>query len=279
MVELHDKAARLLNRMAELQSCLVAYSGGVDSAVVARAAVLALKDRAVAATAISPSLATGEREAAAKLAQDIGIRQIELATREIENPLYVANQGDRCFHCKTELYAQLQPLLKEQSLACIVNGANTDDLGDYRPGLQAARDFHVVSPLAECDLSKHDVRQLARFWQLSVADKPATPCLASRLAYGEEVTPDRLRMIDAAEQLLKSAGLGDVRVRYHRGDLARLEVPLEVLPRLVQEPLRTELLSQLEKLGFKYIALDLHGRRSGSQNLVLQIEMPPQIER
>ena len=269
MTELATKRERLLARMRELSSCLVAYSGGVDSAVVAKAAVLALGDQVVAATAISPSMATGEREEARRLASRIGVRHMEVATRELQNPLYVVNHFDRCFHCKTELYSRLEPLLAELQLACIANGANLDDLDDYRPGLQAARDFQVVSPLADCGFSKQDVRAVARDWELPVAEKPATPCLSSRIAYGEPVTPDRLRMIDAAEQWLRQHGLGDVRVRFHPGDLARLEIPLEHLDLVSRDPLRSQLADYVLSLGFKFITVDLQGRRSGSLNLLV----------
>jgi len=266
------KAQQLVDRLRELDRCLVAFSGGVDSAVVAKAAVLALGERAVAVTAVSPSLAAGELAGARDVATQIGIRHELIDTRELENPLYVANQFDRCFHCKTELYQSLQPYLQRWPHAVVVNGANLDDLGDYRPGMRAARDFQVVSPLVDCGLSKSDVRDLARLWSLSVADKPATPCLSSRLAYGEEVTHERLRMIDQAEAWLRERGLGDVRVRYHRGDLARLEVQPSEIARLAIDPLRSELTETLERLGFKFITLDLHGRRSGSLNSVVPLE-------
>jgi uncharacterized protein len=271
MNSLPDKSDQLLVCLRELGSCAVAYSGGVDSAVVAFAAHEALGARALAVTGISPSLASGEREAARELARQIGIRHLELATDEINRPAYSANQFDRCFHCKTELYSQMQRHLAEWGVEHLVNGTNADDLGDYRPGLRAADDFRVVSPLAELGLTKSDVRQLAQLWRLPVADKPAAPCLASRIAYGQEVTRERLEQIDRAEAWLRQQGFVDTRVRYHPGDLARLEVPLDDLPRLSSEPLRSQVAHQLEQLGFKFVTLDLQGRRSGSLNTLIPL--------
>jgi uncharacterized protein len=276
MDPLESKRNALLAQLRRLGSCAVAFSGGVDSAVVAFAAHQALGSRALAVTGISPSLASGEREAAAQLARHIGIRHLELATDEINQPAYVANQFDRCFYCKTELYGQMQRHLAKWGVEHLVNGTNADDLGDHRPGLRAAGDFRVLSPLAEADLSKKEVRQLAQHWQLPVADKPATPCLSSRIAYGQEVTRERLERIDRAESWLRQQGMVDTRVRYHAGDLARVEVLLDDLPRLAAEPLRTQFVRQLEQLGFKFVTLDLHGRRSGSLNSLVPLE---QLER
>ena len=269
---LNRKRDELLDRLRQLGSCAVAFSGGVDSAVVAFAAHQGLGDRAVAVTAVSPSLASGEREAAQQLAQQIGVRHLEVMTEEMDAEAYRANQFDRCFHCKTELYTQMQSRLSEWGVRYLVNGANLDDLGDYRPGLRAARDFGVCSPLADVGLNKAEVRQLARLWQLPVADKPATPCLSSRIAYGEPVTRERLEQIDQAEAWLRRQGLFDTRVRYHSGDLARLEVQPHDLTRLTCDPLRTQVVQQLLQLGFKFVTLDLQGRRSGSLNTLVPLE-------
>jgi uncharacterized protein len=270
------KGEQLLERLRQLGSCAIAFSGGVDSAVVAFAAQKVLGERALAVTGISPSLASGEREAAAELARQIGIHHRELVTDEIHQPAYVANQFDRCFHCKTELYRQMRRHLSEWGVEHLVNGTNADDLGDHRPGLRAAGDFQVHSPLADTALTKAEVRNLARQWQLSVSDKPATPCLSSRIAYGQEVTRERLEQIDRAEAWLRQRGMIDTRVRYHAGDLARLEVPLDDLPRLSIEPLRSQLVQQLQQLGFKFVTLDLQGRQSGSLNTLVPLE---QLER
>ena len=268
------KRDRLLSFLAGLRRVVVAYSGGVDSAVVAKAARLALGDQATAVTGVSSSLASGELDEAARLAQLIGIRHEVVATQEFSVPAYLANAGDRCYHCKTELYTRLEELLDHYPDAVIVNGANLDDRGDYRPGMTAAREHRVRSPLLECERTKADVRALAAHWQLPVWDKPASPCLSSRIAYGEEVTQDRVAMIDRAEQFLRSLGLRELRVRYHKGDLARLEVPAAAIPRLAEPDLCRQIVDHLRGLGFKFVTLDLEGFRSGSLNQLVSIDLP-----
>jgi uncharacterized protein len=271
MADLTAKRDALLACLTRLESCAVAFSGGVDSAVVAKAAHLALGERAVAVTGTSASLASGELDLAEQVAERIGIRHVVIATDELSRPGYTANAPDRCYHCKTELYTELAALLPTLGVRSIVNGANADDAGDYRPGMQAAAEHRIHSPLADCSITKADVRQLAATWDLPVWDKPATPCLSSRIAYGEEVTPERLRRIDAAELFLRGKGLPNLRVRYHKGDLARIEVPLAELPRLCEPGLRDELTAAFRRLGFKFITLDLEGFRSGSLNQLVQI--------
>ena len=246
--DLAVKRDRLLDLIAGYASCAVAFSGGVDSAVVAKAAQLALGDRAIAVTGTSASLAEGEFAAAQSLAAQIGIRHQTLATEEFANADYLRNSPDRCFHCKTELYTQLEGMAEKLGVRVIVNGANLDDCGDYRPGMVAARRHDVRSPLIECELTKAEVRELASHWSLPVWDKPASPCLSSRIAYGEQVTPERVGMIDRAEQFLRERGLRELRVRYHGGDLARIEVPLDVLPRLADAQLRESLVAKLRSL-------------------------------
>lgn len=271
MADVDKKRDALLAALRQLESCAVAFSGGVDSAVVAKAAQLALGDRAIAVTGTSASLAAGELEAATELAELIGIRHVVVSTDELSRPDYLKNAPDRCYHCKTELYTQLEQLLPQLEVKAIVNGANADDLGDYRPGMTAASEHRIHSPLAECGVNKAEVRELAVTWGLPVWDKPATPCLSSRIAYGEAVTVERLSMIDRAEQFLRSHGLANLRVRYHRGDLARIEVPLADLARLYDDTFRRELTIQLRRLGFKFITLDLEGFKSGSLNQLVQI--------
>ncbi len=263
---------RLLDLLRSFQRCVVAYSGGVDSVVVAKAAHLALGDRALAVTGVSSSLASGELDEARRVAELIGIRHEAVETREFAEPAYLQNAPDRCYHCKTELYTRLDELVARYPGATIVNGANLDDRGDYRPGMTAAAEHAVRSPLLECELTKTDVRALAAHWNLPVWDKPASPCLSSRIAYGEAVTPERTAMIDAAEQYLRSKGLRELRVRYHKGDLARLEVPGDAIAKLAEPELRRELVEQFRKLGFKFITLDLEGFRSGSLNQIIGIE-------
>jgi uncharacterized protein len=253
--------------------CAVAFSGGVDSAVVAQAAYLALGDGAVAVTGTSDALAAGELEAARDLANRIGIRHIVISTEEFANPDYVANKADRCYHCKTELYSQLGRMREQLGVSAVVNGANADDLGDYRPGLQAASEHSVQSPLAECGLTKKDVRQLAAIWELPVAEKPATPCLSSRVAYGLHVTPERLARIDQAEQFLRSLGFNELRVRLHADDMARIEVPVSEIAKLCELNARAAIVAQFERLGFKFVTLDLSGFRSGGFTKLVPSEM------
>ena len=250
----------------------VAYSGGIDSTVVAQAAYDALGSAAIAVTAVSESLAAGELEEAQELAQKIGIRHRVIRTEEFADPNYRRNDSDRCYFCKSELYGRLSGMLNELSVEVIASGANIDDLGDYRPGLRAASEHGIRHPLQECGLNKADVRALARGWGLPTWDKPATPCLSSRVAYGEDPTPERVRMIDQAEQWLRQRGLRVLRVRYHKGDLARIEVPLDDLPRFIELQVRGELIAAFHALGFKFVTLDLEGFRSGSMNSVIPIE-------
>lgn len=273
MADIESQAGAVVEFIRGLGSCAVAFSGGVDSAVVAKAAQLALGERAVAVTGTSASLADGELEEARELAVLIGIRHLAIATGEFDNPNYTRNAVDRCYFCKTELYEQLERRIDELGVAVIVNGANADDAGDYRPGERAATEHRIRRPLAECGLSKEDVRRLAVFWGLPIWDKPAMPCLASRVAYGQEVTPERLAMIDQAEQYLRGCGLREVRVRYHGGDLARVEIPSTELARLADPAFRDALVDKLRELGFKFVTVDLEGLRSGSLNRVVPLEM------
>lgn len=266
------KRDHLLAIISSYGRVAVALSAGVDSTVVAQAAQLACGDRAVAATAISDSLAEGELEAARQLAQQIGIRHELLRTDEFSNPDYLRNAGDRCYHCKTELYTHLEGMAERLGVDVIVNGANIDDQGDYRPGMQAAKEHAVRSPLIEAGLNKAEVRELARHWNLPVWDKPASPCLSSRIAYGLEVTPERVRRVDLAEQFLRrELGIRELRVRHEAHDLARIEVPLSELPRLLEPELRTRISGHLKTLGFKFVTIDLEGFRSGSLNSALPL--------
>jgi len=267
----HD---RLVGALAELPSCLVAFSGGVDSAVVAKAARLALGARAIAVTGVSPSLAAGELETAQRISRAIGIRHEIVATEELADAEYLENRPNRCWHCKDELYRQLQALAHRWECEWIVNGANADDLSDFRPGMRAADEHQVRSPLAECGFDKSTVRQIALHWELEVWDKPATPCLSSRVVYGLKITPERLERIDRAEQILRELGLSNVRVRYHHNDLARLEVTLDELQVLCASDVRCQVVERLRELGFRYVTIDLEGFRSGSfQQLVSTEEL------
>ncbi len=272
-----DQADQLVESLRSLGSCAVAFSAGVDSTVVAKAAALALGDSAVAVIGVGAALPAGELEVARDLARQIGIRLVEQPTAEIDNADYQANAPDRCYHCKTELYTHVEQVAAELGLAAILNGANADDTGDHRPGMRAAVEHAVRSPLLEAGLDKAAVRALAKHWGLPVWDKPAAPCLASRIAYGQAVTPERLAMVDAAEQRLRSLDLPTLqrqglRVRYHEGDLARLEVPAEAIPQLADPAVREPLVRDLRELGFKRITLDLAGFESGNLNTLVSID-------
>ncbi|WP_422927807.1 ATP-dependent sacrificial sulfur transferase LarE [Singulisphaera sp. PoT] len=263
---------RLVETLRGYGRVAVAYSGGVDSTVVAKAAQIALGDATVAVTAVSDSLAAGELEEAEELARRIGIRHRVIRTEEFADPNYLRNGTDRCYFCKSELYGRLSGLLGELGVDAIASGANTDDAGDHRPGMKAAGENGVRHPLQECGLGKAEVRALAKAWDLPTWDKPATPCLSSRVAYGESVTPERVKMIDQAEQWLRAQGMRIVRVRYHKGDMARIEVPLEELPRLATVEMRERLIPAFREFGFKFVTLDLEGFRSGSLNTLVPLD-------
>ena len=274
-IALPEKINRLVDFMKSMQHCVVAYSGGVDSAVVAKIAALVLGERAKAVMAVSPSVAAGEVESAKKLAEEIGIDFHLIHTSEMEDPRYLKNDERRCYYCKQGLYLALKEFVREFPHTTIANGTNTDDLGDYRPGLEAARELRVVSPLVEAGLNKQNVRQLAKQWNLSVWDKPATPCLSSRIAYGESVTPERLRMVDQAETYLRSLGFRELRVRYHAGDLARIEIPQGEVSRFATLAEDNKIANRFRDLGFRFVTLDLVGFRSGSLNSLVQITKSP----
>jgi pyridinium-3,5-biscarboxylic acid mononucleotide sulfurtransferase len=269
----HNATAHsLIERLRSYGSVAVAYSGGVDSAVVAKAAALALGDQAVAVTAVSPSLASSELEIARREAVLIGIRHVELQTSEFSRAEYRRNAGDRCFFCKDTLYGLAQLHRNELGVEVIVNGANTDDLGDHRPGMQAAINHDIRSPLIEAGLNKAAVRELARYWNLSVAEKPASPCLSSRIAYGVEVTEQRVQRVEQAEAFLKAAtGIQELRVRHEANELARIEVPVEQISHLLQPDLRVQITTKFHSLGFRFVTIDLDGFRSGSLNSALPL--------
>jgi uncharacterized protein len=275
--ELKAHRDRLVATLSACGRVAVAFSGGVDSAVVARAAHEAVGDRAVAVTAVSDSLAEGEREGAEALARQIGIRHLVIETREFEDPNYLRNAPDRCYFCKSELYGRLATMKDALGVDVVVSGANRDDTAEWRPGLQAAAENGVRHPLQECGLGKAEVRALALAWGLPTWDKPASPCLSSRVAYGEAVTPERVRQIDQAERWLRGRGLPIVRVRYHNGDVARVEVPADELPRLASPEFRQDMVRAFRDLGFKFVTLDLEGFRSGSLNALLPVDSLVQL--
>lgn len=273
MSDLFLKRDTLLTILASYGRVAIAFSGGVDSAVVARAAFEACGDNAIAVTAVSPSLAGGELEEARGLAELIGIRHAIIETREFQNDNYLSNPSNRCYFCKTELYSQLETRLDELNVDVICNGANVDDQGDYRPGMTAAKEHTVRSPLIEAGLTKAEVRELAKIWALPCWDKPAMPCLSSRIAYGVSVTPERVRRIDAAEQFLRREfGLREFRVRLEANELARIEVSLSELPPLLNMATFEVISRELRSLGFRCVTIDLEGFRSGNLNMLVPLE-------
>jgi uncharacterized protein len=265
---LTDKLSGLSARIRELGSVLVCYSGGVDSAFVLAVAHRELGPRAIGMTAVSPSLAPAERDGAIEVARLIGADHRLVESHEIDDPSYTQNAPDRCFHCKSELYRIAVKQREEWSLAAILNGTNTDDLGDYRPGLEAARLAGVVSPLVELGFTKADVRAGAARIGLPIWDKPAAACLSSRIPYGTGVTRERLAQIGGFEAALRALGFRQVRVRYH-GDLARIELDIAELGRAAEPALRGEMVLAGKRHGFAYVTLDLAGYRTGSHNEVL----------
>jgi pyridinium-3,5-biscarboxylic acid mononucleotide sulfurtransferase len=268
---LKTKEAALFDSLRRLGRVIVAYSGGTDSAYLAWAAAKALGEDAVAITADSASIPESHKRDAEEFARENGIRHEYIPTFEFENPQYVANNPDRCFHCKDELFNRLEQVGAERGFDHIVYGVNTDDLGDYRPGQNAARIHEVKAPLVEAGLTKAEIRELSRLAGLRTWDRPASACLSSRIPYGTPVTPETVRTVDRGEEAIRGMGFRQFRVRYH-GELVRIEIARDELPRALNLETAAALTAVFKSLGFHYVTLDLEGYRQGAMNEVLDLK-------
>jgi uncharacterized protein len=269
VTDLDVKQDALLESLRGLGSVIVAYSGGADSAYLAWAAHQALGDRAVAITADSASFPESHKRDAEEFARQSGFRHEYIATREFENPDYVKNGPDRCFHCKDELFARLDEVARERGIAHVIYGVNVDDLGDYRPGQGAAKLHKVKAPLVEAGLTKADIRELSKRAGLKTWDRPASACLSSRIPYGTPVTIENVKTVERGEEAIKALGFRQFRVRFH-GDLVRIEIAPEELDRALAPEMAQAFTAIFKPLGFHYVTLDLEGYRQGSLNAVLR---------
>jgi len=262
------KRELLFNRLRELDSLLVAFSGGADSAYLAWAAHSTLAERALAVTALSPSFSQHDRQQVEAFVRQTGLRHQFIITTEFENPNYVANNADRCYHCKTELFAEMEKLATKLEFAAIAYGVNADDMQDFRPGHRAAREHQVLAPLLEAQLAKSEIRELSRQERLATWDRPASACLSSRLPYGTPVTIQNLSQIERGEAILREMDFRQFRVRHH-GEIARIEIASEELPRALEINLAETLAERFKQLGFTSVVLDPQGYRQGSLNAAL----------
>lgn len=264
-----QKQNLLFDRLRTCDSLLIAFSGGADSAYLAWAAHQVLGERALAVTALSASFSRHDREQAEAFVRAAGVRHEFIETREFANPLYVANNADRCYHCKDELFERMEALASERNFAAIAYGINADDTRDFRPGHRAAREHHVLAPLLDVGLGKNEIRELSRLAGLPTWDRPASACLSSRIPYGTPVTPEVLAKVERAEAVLRALGFQQFRVRAH-GELARIELAPEELSRGLQPEMAQQMASQIKAAGFAFVTLDLEGYRQGSLNSLLK---------
>lgn len=269
MTSLDEKLAQMQEILRSLERVAVAFSAGVDSTFALKVAVDTLgAENVVAVTAKSDSLAEAEFEEAARLADQMGAEHVIIETREFDNPNYRANPANRCYYCKSELYEKLGTFLAERGLNAAINGINADDYADWRPGIQAAKEHNVRAPCAEAGMTKEDIRALSRRLGLPTFDKPAMPCLSSRIQYGEEITSEKLKRIERSEAFLRSLGFRECRVRHH-GNLARIELPVSQIDQAMEPQTRARIDAALREYGYNYVAMDLRGFRSGSMNEVI----------